>query len=225
MGGLATGGGPAGSGGEPIGSGGPTAGGGTGGVAGEAGGPAAGGTSSNAFCQYVTHGDVRAWLFHETPKLATTEIHPFLAMTTSGEDIPLKQLSMRYFFTGEGSGGWRVECLWVTQNGDFGNPLCDNGVSVTIVELDPPLPGADHYLEVSFPGVESEVLSRVAPPAVEARTRIWRDGYPTLNQSNDYSFTPTGSAVLNIEGKPFKQTARIAVYRNGTLIWGEEPCP
>lgn len=215
-GGTATAGGPAGNGGDLGASGAP--------IAGAAGGAGEGGTSGMA-CQHATDGEIRAWLFHELPSPASSELHPFLAMTTTGPDIPLRQLSMRYFFSGEGSGDWQTQCLWVTQDGGSGNGLCDHGVAIAMVELNPPLPTADRYLEVSFPRVGNEVLSNLVPPVVEARTRIWRDGHPTLNQSNDYSFVPTQSTVLNVEGKAFKQTTRVAVYRNGTLVWGEEPCP
>ena len=46
-----------------------------------------------------------------------------------------------------------------------------------------------------------------------------------LNQANDYSFVPTTSEVLDVEGRAYMQTSRVTVYRNGGLVWGEEPCP
>jgi len=217
MGGAATGGaasGGAASGGAPDGSAGDSA-----------GSSASAGAGSTAACSSVTSGDVRAWLFHELPSVTTSELHPFLALTNSGNDIPLKQISIRYFFSAEGSGEIKLECLWVTQDGGSGHGLCDHGAAVAVVELEPAVAGADHYLEVSFPSVGNEVLSNLVPPVVDARVRLWRDGHPTLNQSNDYSFVPTTNRVLSVENKAYKQTTKVAVYRSGALIWGEEPCP
>lgn len=176
-------------------------------------------------CSSVTSGDVRAWLFHELPSLATSELHPFVALTNSGNDIPLKEISIRYFFSAEGSGDMQFECLWVSQDGGFGNGLCDHGVAVAVLALEPSAVGADRYLEVSFPGVGSEVLSHLVPPVVDTRVRIWHEGHTTLNQANDYSFVPTTNQVLSVQDKPYKQTAKVAVYRNRALIWGQEPCP
>jgi hypothetical protein len=46
-----------------------------------------------------------------------------------------------------------------------------------------------------------------------------------LNQANDYSFVPAPDPVLALEGRDYKRTSKVTVYRNGALVWGEEPCP
>jgi hypothetical protein len=65
----------------------------------------------------------------------------------------------------------------------------------------------------------------VPMPVFEARSMFWRAGHPMMNQDNDYSFVPTTSDVLEVEERAYKQTTRVTVYRNGGLVWGEEPCP
>ena len=185
-------------------------------------GGGAGGQGETA-CQSKTGGEIRAWLHQELPDQFSTEIHPFVVLTNSGSDIPLKQLAIRYYFSAEMSGDFQTSCIWVPKQG--GGGLCDAGVSVKIVSLDPPRPQADHYLEVSFPDVATDTLSSVPNPVFEARSRFWRVGNPLMNQANDYSFVPTTNEVMTVESRDYKATSKVTVYRNGALVWGDEPCP
>jgi hypothetical protein len=193
----------------------------TSGASGEggAGGSAGGGTD----CASRLDGGIRAWLYQEIATEKGNEIHPFVALTNTGLNVPLNQLAIRYYFSGEGAGDWQITCLWVTKEGDGDHGFCDEGVSTKIVVLDPPRLQADQYLEISFAGVSSAALSDGFP--IEARTMFWRAGHPMMNLANDYSFVPTGTAVLDLGPGAYKQTSRVTVYRNGALVWGEEPCP
>jgi hypothetical protein len=202
----------------------PTAGSSSGGESVDGGAGAAGQPGADA-CESKTNGEIRAWLFQEITTSISNELHPFLALTTTGNDVPLAQLSIRYYFTAEMSGDWQVECIWVTTPGGSGSGLCESGTSMKIVTLDPPREHADHYLEVSFPQVSGGTLSSVPTPVFEARSRFWRAEHPMMNQDNDYSFVPTTSDVLEVESRVYKQTTHVTVYRNGGLVWGEEPCP
>lgn len=190
-------------------------------VAGAAG--AGGEQGADDACRSKTSGDIRAWFHAEIAAAVSNEVHPFVALTNAGTDIPLKQLTIRYYFTGEVTGDWQAECIWVPKQG--GGSLCDSGVSLKIFSLDPPRPQADHYLEVSFADVSSDTLSSIPSPVFEARSRFWRVGLPMMNQANDYSFVPTTSEVMVVEGRTYSATSKITVYRDGALVWGEEPCP
>lgn len=221
-------GGSGGSGGSaavPAGSGGDSGGTGSEPSAGETGASGSAGENAGGSCQHSTSGELRAWLFRELTSAGSSELHPFFALTTTGADVPLQELSIRYYFSAEMSGQWQVDCIWVTEQNGSGSGLCDKGVSMSVVALDPPRPQADHYLEVSFAGVSGHALSNVTMPSVEARSMFWRDGHPTLNQTNDYSFVPTTDTVMTLEGREYAQTSKVTVYQNGALVWGEEPCP
>jgi hypothetical protein len=195
----------------------------SGGEAGALGGSA--GETAVDSCQSKTSGEIRAWLHREITTPISNELHPFLALTTSGSDVPLAQLAIRYYFTGEMSGDWQVDCIWVTGPSGSGSGLCESGATMKIVTLDPPRPQADHYLEVSLAEVAAGTLSSVPTPVFEARSMFWRVGHPMMNQANDYSFAPTTNNVLDVEGRAYTQTSHVTVYRNGGLVWGEEPCP
>jgi len=201
---------------------------GQGGSAGTGAPSAKGGAGSDGGgggCQGPIVGNVRAWFYPELGDPTTNEIHPFFALTTTGKDIPLKELAIRYYFTAEMTGDWETECIWVTEQGGQNGGLCSKGTELKIRTLDPPAYEADHYLEVTFPGVEEHVVSAAADPPFEARTRFFRVDHPNMIQNNDYSFDTTSSEVLTIEKSHYRPTARVTVYRNGTLIWGQEPCP
>jgi len=219
------GGSAAGSGGGAVVAGGASAGGSASGGESQDGGASSAGQPGIDSCQSKTTGEIRAWLYQEITTSISNELHPFLALTTSGSDVPLAQLAIRYYFTGEMSGDWQVDCIWVTAPGGSGSGLCDSGTTMKIVSLDPPRAQADHYLEVSFAGVSGGTLSSVPTPVFEARSMFWRVGHPMMNQENDYSFVPTTNDVLEVEARAYKQTTRVTVYRNGGLVWGEEPCP
>ena len=181
------------------------------------------GAAGETACAHRDSGDIQAWLYQEIATDQSNELHPFVTLTNSGLSVPLKELAIRYYFSGERSGDWQLTCIWVTKESGTGSGLCDEGVSLQIVALDPPRPQADQYLEISFAGVSSNTLSEGFP--VEARSMFWRVGRPMLNQANDYSFVPTRDSVLNVGGIDYKQTLKVTVYRNGVLVWGEEPCP
>jgi hypothetical protein len=144
-------------------------------------------------------------------------------LTRTGLSVPLSELAIRYYFSAEAFGDWELTCLWVTKAGDGDHGFCDEGVSMQVVTLDPPRQQVDQYLEVSFAGVASATLSEGFP--IEARVMFWRAGHPTMNLANDYSFAPTLEPELHVDTRTYKQTSRVTVYRNGALVWGEEPCP
>jgi hypothetical protein len=189
-------------------------------------GGAGGGGGAGESCESVTTGDVHAWLYPELTEARSNELHPFLALTTTGEDIALQRLAIRYYFSAEMAGDWEVSCIWVTKQAPGTSVLCEDGALLKIEAMALPHAEADHYLEVSFPEVSAaEVLSDGQMPAFEARTMFWRTGHPTLNQSNDYSFVPTTENVMTVEGRDYKETTKVTVYLDGALIWGTEPCP
>jgi hypothetical protein len=194
-----------------------TAGADAGGASGEAG---AGGAMD---CESRLDGDIQAWLHQDITNEQDNGIHPAFLLTRTGLSVPLNQLTIRYYFSAEGAGDWILTCLWVTKAGDSGSGFCDEGVSLEVLPLDPPRQQTDHYLEVSFAGVTNASLSEGFP--IEARVMFWRDGRPMMNLANDYSFVANRDPVLNENTRDYKQTSLVTVYRNGELVWGEEPCP
>ncbi len=44
---------------------------------------------------------------------------------------------------------------------------------------------------------------------------MYGNGFPTFDQTNDYSFDPTKTT--------FAPSTTVTLYQNGTLVWGTEP--
>jgi len=197
--------------------------GGTGGAAAAGAAGQAGGAGGPSNCASRPDGDIQLYLHQDITNDIDNEIHPAFLLTRTGLSVPLKELSIRYYFSGEAAGNWILTCLWVTKAGDSGHGLCDEGTSMKVVALDPPRQKTDQYLEISFAGVSSATLSEGFP--IEARVMFWRDGHPLLNLGNDYSFAANRTKVMQEGTLEYKQTTKVTVYRKGALIWGEEPCP
>jgi Cellulose binding domain len=135
-----------------------------------------------------------------------TQIQYGLRLTNvGGERIDLRTVTVRYWFTADGSTGEPIAACY---NASFGCGKLDQSVTGLPDLLD----DADHYSEVGFangkldPG-ESAALDQLA----------LRDaGGATYRQDNDYSFLGQDS---------FTDNPHVTVYVDGQLAWGTEPGP
>ena len=77
--------------------------------------------------------------------------------------------------------------------------------------VNPPVGGADTYLEISFTGTES-----IAPGQFcEIQSRINKTDWSNYNENDDYSYDPNKT--------DFADWDHITVYQNSNLVWGVEP--
>jgi len=137
----------------------------------------------------------------------------FSLVNDTAAPIPLREVTIRYWFTGTGgTSPWQFAC----DNGMLGQPPntfdVTNSVANTFKPVIPPRPGADSYFEVGFGAAAGNLL----PGQYSLiRTRVFRLDYSTINQADDYSF--------NNKIFPFGPWPHVTLYRNGTLIQGTEP--
>jgi hypothetical protein len=131
-------------------------------------------------------------------------VNPLLELVNmSPRYVPLSELTVRYWFTSDGSTAFDTAC-------DYAWMGCDN-VLRRYVTMSPARGGADMYMELGFRG------DAVLFPGQSSGTVMLRANHANgslLDQSNDYSFRMTSSYVEN---------DKITVYRNGVRIWGGEP--
>ncbi len=127
--------------------------------------------------------------------------------------IPLREVTIRYWFTGAGGPPWQFAC----DNGMLGRApgmVVTDSVTGTFHPVMPPRPGADSYFEVGFGAAAGNLQPQEYS---ELRTRVFRQDYSIITQTDDYSFNPK-----NIT---FAPSSHITLYRNGMLIDGVEPQP
>ena len=144
----------------------------------------------------------------------------FSLVNETPQSVPLRELTIRYWFTGAGGvSPWQFAC----DNGMLGVPPEANtvtgAVTGTFHPVLPPRPGADMYFEVGFGddpdgGAPPELIPRQQS---EFRTRVFRLDYSTITQTDDYSYTPKNTT--------YGPAPHITLYRNGMLIDGVEPQP
>jgi hypothetical protein len=121
--------------------------------------------------------------------------------------VRLSQVTIRYWFTDEGTGQANVlEQYYV--------PL---PTTMKFVTLNPPREGADTVLEVSYTAAGDAGGSFVETRGFNfAFHKASYSG--TYDQTNDYSYDPTLKTSLG-------QNPKITAYINGALAWGCEPPP
>lgn len=117
--------------------------------------------------------------------------------------INLDYVTLRYWFTSDGTGPPHVECYWTT--------IGCHKLKFDFVHLTNPRDEADYYLEVGFfnasliPGSTAE-LNQLAIRNFE--------GTNYDQQSDDHSFLNVGSFTDNV---------KVTAYNRGELVWGVEP--
>jgi len=131
----------------------------------------------------------------------------FNIVNQGGSAVPLSELKIRYWFTREGTAGQNFWCDWSAIIGS-----CSN-VTGTFVQVSPARPGADFYLEVGFAPAAGSIAA--GGQSGEIHTRVSKSDWSNYTETGDYSFDPTKTS--------FADWTAVTLYRNGALVWGNEP--
>ncbi|AUD03676.1 cellulose binding domain-containing protein [Spirosoma pollinicola] len=131
-------------------------------------------------------------------------IRPYLQLRNEGTTpILYSQLTLRYWFTSEGSSPPTNLAVYYSQPGL---------VQMRYVALDQPRQGAFGYVEYSFKGTGSLPANGNSGPI---ETGIQKADRSNFNESDDYSYAANYAA--------YTPNSRITAYLNGMLLWGQEP--
>ncbi len=120
---------------------------------------------------------------------------------TSSSPVDLKNVTLRYWYTVDGSKNEVTAC-------DYATIECSN-VQTSVVKMQPSQTGADEYMQISFSGG-----SLAANAFTEIKVRVHKSDWSNYNQSNDYSFVANAST--------YQPTTHVGIYNNGKLIGGQE---
>jgi Cellulose binding domain len=135
----------------------------------------------------------------------TQQVEPQFQVINNGSTaVPLPSLTIRYFFTKDGStSGQNFVC-------DYAQ-LGNNNISAVFNTFTGT--NADEYMEIHFAATLGNLDPGTSTGTIQAR--FYGNGYPTFTQTNDYSFDPTKTT--------FADSTTVTLYQNGTLVWGTEP--
>nr|WP_276609476.1 cellulose binding domain-containing protein [Chengkuizengella sediminis] len=137
---------------------------------------------------------------------ADNQFKPHFNMVNTGNSaIPLSELTIRYYYTADGSQSFEFHC-------DYAVLGCGN-ISGTHVQMSNPVEDADHYLEISFAAGAGSLSAGGQSGEIQARSN--KVDWSNLNEINDYSF--------NGNLTDFTEWNQVTLYQNGVLISGIEP--
>jgi hypothetical protein len=129
----------------------------------------------------------------------------FNIVNTGSTAVALSSLKIRYYLTKESGGDLVFNCDWAQLG-------CAN-IAGTFVAISPAKTNADTYLEIGFTTAAGSIAA--GGSSGEIQTRNNKSDWTNFNESNDYSFDATKTS--------FADWSRVALYQNGTLVWGVAP--
>lgn len=125
---------------------------------------------------------------------------------SSGADLDLSKLSIRYYYTKEGSAAETFHCDTASVNYNrapwYASYL--SVVSGTINRMNPTKTNADSYIEIKLNTTDAFSAGCV----LTINTRLNKNDWSVYNQANDFSYN---------------DSTHVAVYYNGVLVLGVEP--
>ncbi|WP_194975874.1 cellulose binding domain-containing protein [Aquiflexum lacus] len=137
--------------------------------------------------------------------LNNNQIRPEFSLENMGDvPIDLSQITAKYWFTPE---EYAPILTWI----DY-SPLGKENIYTQYEELSNPRQKAFGYLSYSFDKSAGKLEAGLKSGLT--KSRIAKSDFTTFNEENDYSYLKTSSKTEN---------NRFTLYRNGILVWGEEP--
>ncbi|MEV0096081.1 cellulose binding domain-containing protein [Streptomyces sp. NPDC050738] len=133
-------------------------------------------------------------------------IRPALQVVNTGTGaLNLSQVKVRYWFSGEaGSTVYQTWCDWAA--------IGAAKITSRVVAAATAKTGADRYLEVGFTSGAGSLAAGASTG--EIQLRLNKSDWSNFSEADDYS-RGTNTA--------FADAPKIAVYVNGTLVWGTAP--
>ena len=141
-----------------------------------------------------------------TTGAATSTISNQIELVNNGTSaIPLSDLTVRYWFTEDGTGPLDYVCEYA--------PVGCTNLTGSYAAVSPAVTGADHYLQLSFASGAGSLLPGASTGGIQ--NEMFQSSYAAMTQTNDYSF--------NAADTSFTANPDITVYDSGTLIYGTAP--
>ncbi|WEK56317.1 MAG: X2-like carbohydrate binding domain-containing protein [Candidatus Cohnella colombiensis] len=153
----------------------------------------------------TTSGSFKIQMYSGTTTASSNTINPRIKIINTGTTaISMANVKLRYYYTADATTSQAFWCDW--------SHVGSTNVTGTFVTMATAKTNADTYLEIGF---TSAAGSLAAGDSAEIQIRFARSDWSNYNQSNDYSFSTTGSS--------YADWTKMTGYISGTLQWGIEP--
>lgn len=134
----------------------------------------------------------------------------FQIINTSGKDIDLKKVKVRYYFTREGRADLEPAVYHYSIRSNRDESKCTQYSNSEVKISFHKVSGSDMYMEITF---TRGVLKKDEYAYV--MTAFNNAKWDRMDQSDDYSFIP--------DAYDFKVTQKVTGYISDKLVWGKEP--
>ena len=142
---------------------------------------------------------------NRNPGATSPLIQPmFQIVNESGASVDLSSLSIRYWYTLDGTQTQQFSC-------DFARVGCAN-VTGAFASVSSPTSTADTYLQLSF---SAGAGSLAAGASSSLQVRFHKSDWSSYNQANDFSWN-----ARSLTQRPYNN---VGLYQDGQLVWGTEP--
>lgn len=143
--------------------------------------------------------------FNSNTAATPNTLYPRFTITNvSGNSIALSDISIRYYYTKDGTQSQNFWCDWST--------IGAANVTAAFVDVNPAVQNADTYLSLGF---KKEAGSLAPGTSIEVQTRVAKNDWSNYSQTNDYSFN--GTATQYVEWN------KVTAFVNGSQQWGTAP--
>ncbi len=143
--------------------------------------------------------DIKCWIINSEMQI----------INNSGEDIDLRDVTVRYYFTREGRADMQAAVYSYSKESMDGKNFKQgnsNDVKISFHHVS----SSDMYMEIGF---SSGVLKK--NEYVFVNPAFNNDKWDRMSQNNDYSYIENS--------KDHKLTRKVTGYISGSLVWGVEP--
>lgn len=151
----------------------------------------------------VVQGSLKVQMYNSSTQASTNGIAPrFQLVNTGTTAIDLSKVTLRYYFTEDGTQSESFWCDW--------SSIGSANVTSTFTALTTAVTGADHYLQIGF---TSGAGTLAAGASIEVQARFAKSDWSNYNQSDDYSFNSSATSYVN--------WTKATAYISGNLQWGD----
>jgi hypothetical protein len=132
-------------------------------------------------------------------------------------DVPLSSLELRYYFESEydpeQTDKLVVRVDYAAKTGLIYTNVPQQLVSTDVIVVDPPVPGADAYMQITFVDIKGDPGMLLAGETALVQFRV--EAPSTWDQTNDYSF-----GACSQYASPW---SRVVLLRDGKVMSGDLP--
>lgn len=148
----------------------------------------------------------------KNPQESTQVRAAFDLVNESPDDVPMSELTLRYYYTLEDASLQELDCDYPREGQEAWKCEAVQFEFGTLTGME-----AKHYVAISFTPSEDWTLASLGGHSGVFKLRFRKANFSVQNLNNDWSFAESDSI------EPVNEQPHVTLYRNGELVYGVEP--